>query len=741
MKQWSEKNGGRELIGMLQKAAGIAVSDADALVSSVVTLAGQGVSAAYNTGEAKDFLFKFMKEFREEVKRERTRLPVLEDHLIRVYPHHKAKIQRLMKKLQEQGVIRGNKPYWKVSAEGTEEGVIVLDNESEFAFGIRVCEAFNEDVSVKSEDWIDIDTDVIATALLRGLTTSGFMKRPKEVSLKGWRETILAFYIGDLKRGIGSSVADLTSFGLNKVGAAAVEALANEILEESRIPALSKLREEGTISESDMNTLLNLETKVSLREKMQLKGTPKEKEAEAAYEKAYGAELANSVKLTLKEYTQTAQKQGVQLESALKSYVNDEKNALAKTLGDKGLSLCLEDGRYVAKNGDNEKVAHMYIDKLNCLKEVVRRNDVWLDNHKKVTHAMELKLQNDLRVRAERERQQNKFIQSAKYGWDVAHSTLGYMTPKQKRLVAANTTIAALGTVSSEQQTTLAALSSLHYLFETQEGQKCLGEYLDSKTVKNLRHETTKKMETWARDNPNLAPLIQDDILFRNWVTHASVGELQGTLIGTAVAINPISALRGYALFEATEAVCKKIGMSNQASFWTSFAVSTFGEAGIAFRGSIQEAIKSVAAAKNIPVSEVARNAALYPLLKRELVPYDVATKLEFMAKNSVGKVMAGAGHKTEIRDAQRLAAQYGGKPEDWAKMKSGACVTNIRPDLKNPLEINPRVHWYENVRTGQRVEAKVKIPEKGLDKQPDPVALEFFKNNPHADPFKNGGL
>jgi hypothetical protein len=84
-------------------------------------------------------------------------------------------------------------------------------------------------------------------------------------------------------------------------------------------------------------------------------------------------------------------------------YVNDEKNALADMLGNQGLSLCLEDGRYVAKNGDNEKVAHMYIDKLNCLKEVVRRNDVWLDNHKKVTRAMELKLQNDLRVRAERD--------------------------------------------------------------------------------------------------------------------------------------------------------------------------------------------------------------------------------------------------------------------------------------------------------------------------------------------------
>ena len=248
-------------------------------------------------------------------------------------------------------------------------------------------------------------------------------------------------------------------------------------------------------------------------------------------------------------------------------YVNDEKNALADMLGNQGLSLCLEDGRYVAKNGDNEKVAHMYIDKLNCLKEVDRRNDVWLANHKKMTHAMELKLKQDLRVRAEREKQQNKFIQSAKYGWDVACSTLGYMTPKQKRLVAANTTIAALGTVSSEQQTTLAALSSLHYLFETPEGQACLGEYLDSKTVKNLRHETTKKMEAWARDNPTLAPLIQDDILFRNWVTHASVGELQSALhmagiagVGIGLATAPVLTLASLVLAEAGERAALGMG-------------------------------------------------------------------------------------------------------------------------------------------------------------------------------------
>jgi RHS repeat-associated protein len=66
------------------------------------------------------------------------------------------------------------------------------------------------------------------------------------------------------------------------------------------------------------------------------------------------------------------------------------------------------------------------------------------------------------------------------------------------------------------------------------------------------------------------------------------------------------------------------------------------------------------------------------------------------------GKVMAGAGARTPIRDVARLTSEYGGKPGDWAKVTSG---THKFSDLTT-IE----VHGYRNVATGQVVELKSKI-------------------------------
>lgn len=57
---------------------------------------------------------------------------------------------------------------------------------------------------------------------------------------------------------------------------------------------------------------------------------------------------------------------------------------------------------------------------------------------------------------------------------------------------------------------------------------------------------------------------------------------------------------------------------------------------------------------------------------------------------------IAGAG-STELRDAPRLAATYGGKAEDWAKITSGS--------FKAADGTNLQLHAYQNVRRGQVVE------------------------------------
>jgi large repetitive protein len=68
------------------------------------------------------------------------------------------------------------------------------------------------------------------------------------------------------------------------------------------------------------------------------------------------------------------------------------------------------------------------------------------------------------------------------------------------------------------------------------------------------------------------------------------------------------------------------------------------------------------------------------------------------------GIMMAGPGSKnnTILRDAPRLASEYGGNAADWAKKSSTAY------DSGNGTHVE--THWYENVSTGQRVEYKTKI-------------------------------
>jgi hypothetical protein len=69
---------------------------------------------------------------------------------------------------------------------------------------------------------------------------------------------------------------------------------------------------------------------------------------------------------------------------------------------------------------------------------------------------------------------------------------------------------------------------------------------------------------------------------------------------------------------------------------------------------------------------------------------------------NSAGEDIAGGQSGTEFRNADRVAKQYGGNAEDWVKKSSEKAVMEDGTYIET--------HWVENIKTGQRVEAKTKI-------------------------------
>ena len=84
-------------------------------------------------------------------------------------------------------------------------------------------------------------------------------------------------------------------------------------------------------------------------------------------------------------------------------------------------------------------------------------------------------------------------------------------------------------------------------------------------------------------------------------------------------------------------------------------------------------------------------------------------TSEEQMAQAAAGKgtPLAGAGTNTVLRDAPRLAKQYGGDAADRAKMGT---ENSVRHGVRTPGGVNFETHWYQNAKTGQVVEIKVKV-------------------------------
>jgi hypothetical protein len=71
------------------------------------------------------------------------------------------------------------------------------------------------------------------------------------------------------------------------------------------------------------------------------------------------------------------------------------------------------------------------------------------------------------------------------------------------------------------------------------------------------------------------------------------------------------------------------------------------------------------------------------------------------------GEALMGAGTTKKLDQAARLAREHGGSPSDWAKMRtSSSAVHGVKTEAGSNFEI----HWYENVKTGARVEIKTKL-------------------------------
>jgi hypothetical protein len=80
-----------------------------------------------------------------------------------------------------------------------------------------------------------------------------------------------------------------------------------------------------------------------------------------------------------------------------------------------------------------------------------------------------------------------------------------------------------------------------------------------------------------------------------------------------------------------------------------------------------------------------------------------------YNAPKHENRVIAGAGSNVAIKDIERITKTYGGTEEDWAKLSSKK-IEYKEGTLVSTRIIKIEIHWYENIKTGEKVEAKPKI-------------------------------
>ena len=103
---------------------------------------------------------------------------------------------------------------------------------------------------------------------------------------------------------------------------------------------------------------------------------------------------------------------------------------------------------------------------------------------------------------------------------------------------------------------------------------------------------------------------------------------------------------------------------------------------------------------ENKVIKDITGNEYIFKGSPRELVALEIKQLLK-----EEGKIIAGAGHKKHIKDIDRLVVAYGGHKSDWVKKSS----SNINKAPLYDKSYKKEIHWYENIKTGEKFELKIK--------------------------------
>jgi len=98
------------------------------------------------------------------------------------------------------------------------------------------------------------------------------------------------------------------------------------------------------------------------------------------------------------------------------------------------------------------------------------------------------------------------------------------------------------------------------------------------------------------------------------------------------------------------------------------------------------------------------------------LLLQEVCWKL-YNIHSSEAAIIAGVGSAKPIKDIERITNTYGGTADDWVKLSSKQERFD-EGSLEPKKNIGIELHWYENIRTGQKVEAKPVIDNKPLGRK-----------------------
>lgn len=229
----------------------------------------------------------------------------------------------------------------------------------------------------------------------------------------------------------------------------------------------------------------------------------------------------------------------------------------------------------------------------------------------------------------------------------------------------------------------------------------------------NLRDPQTLNLYVYVRNNPLKIRDLDGhgwwgdlwrglaDHTYRPLVTFAKHPIVTARNLGSAVT-HPVATARAIKTGVVTTTI--NVFHGNGEAIGT--AIGTVGMVfipGVGEAGEGAEAVEAVAG-----VGEVAEAAESTANAAKALAS-DLQVR-EIMAGG--GTPLAGAGAKTGLRDAARLAAKYGGKEEDWVKVGSSTSVPPGGAGGWDWAGYNGsfEVHAYKNVKTGEVVELKTKF-------------------------------